>query len=131
MPILKIPRKRSLLLFSLSILVVGYFCMNLALVNQCNDVILNEYLSPTKDTVVRSYERDCGATTDFSTIVSIGKSSQLPQENLTLIAAAKGRISLNIEWITESQLRIKSTGSFVNKRDRFENIAITYQQLVK
>ena len=99
---------------------------------KCDDTFLNEYSSPDKKATVFIHQRNCGATTDFSTILSIRKNAQSSQSSQsTIIAAAKGRISIDIQWLTESRLRVKTYKSFVNKKDRFEDIEIIYEKLEK
>ncbi len=108
---------------------IGCSDRNNGLLYRCSDKLLSEQLSPEKSLIAQSYERNCGATTDFSTIIVIRKNHHLSQQGLPAItAAAKGRVSVDIKWISESQIKIKSSSPFVNKKDRSNNVEIIYEQ---
>lgn len=129
MLIFRIPCKLNVPILLIVLLTTGCSDGNDGLLYKCNNKLLNESLSPKEGFTSQSYERDCGATTDFSTIVVIRKNNRSSQQGEpTLIAAAKGRISVDVKWISESQITIKSPGAFVNKKTRFENIEITYDK---
>lgn len=126
---LQISCKLNLLMLPIALFTIGCSDGNDGLLYKCSDKLLSEHLSPEKSLVAQSYERNCGATTDFSTIIVIRKRHQLSKQDVPAItAAAKGRVRVNVKWISESQIKIKSSTPFVNKKDRVENVEIIYEK---
>jgi hypothetical protein len=76
---------------------------------RCGDQIKTERASPDLKYTATVYERDCGATTDFSTIVNLRESStKFNGEELGPVVI-KGQHSINLEWDGNTRLRLQCT----------------------
>jgi hypothetical protein len=89
---MKWKKVRPLLLGALVLLVItgmwSTYAINKAFDNVCGNQILSESFSPDRTYRVVVFQRDCGATTGFSTQVSILKAMEtLPNESGNLFIA--------------------------------------------
>ena len=84
-------RKTSLLLLLCSVIW-------LVSCNPCTDTVKLRVKSADGQLVANVYERDCGATTDFSSIVNVQSSSDKFRGDKGLLFLAKGRYSLSVQW---------------------------------
>jgi hypothetical protein len=73
----------------------------------CNDEVKNESSSPDGKYVVAFYERDCGATTDFSTMVNIRDSSIKFDGNKDVILVVKGRHQISFNWKDNRRIQVE------------------------
>ncbi|MCY7279007.1 MAG: hypothetical protein LH702_36040 [Phormidesmis sp. CAN_BIN44] len=113
-------------------LVSGCLQEDSGLLYRCGNTLLSEQFSPQRTLILSRYERDCGATTDFVTIVSIRQRNQLfKHDSNATIAVAKGKLSLDFEWVSETRVKIKSSGELFRKENRFSDVDITYEQVLK
>lgn len=77
----------------------------------CSDEIRAESTSPDHEQIATWFVRDCGATTDFSTIVSIrGGKDQRSEGNENSVFVVEGRPSLRFVWEDSKRLTIECTG---------------------
>ena len=85
-----------------------------AFVLGCNSVCGNEprfsQSSPSGKYQVVVFNRDCGATSGFSTHVSIRESSGALPNDAGNVLILDGTVPLSIRWITESRVAIKGVG---------------------
>lgn len=86
-----------------------------ALDSMCSNETLDELPSPDGSFKAISFTRDCGATTDFSTQVSILRpNSSLPDEGGNIFVAETGRApsgpgggpSVTLRWLSPTELAI-------------------------
>ena len=77
-------------------LVIGVFVLSTAC--RCEDTSKTEIKSPNGKYVVTLYERDCGATTDFSTIVSLRASTDKFKGKGDNIFVVKGQPKISLVW---------------------------------
>lgn len=86
--------------------------------NLCDNVILTESISPNGQLKAVVFSRGCGATSGFSTQMSLLRASDvLPNENGKLFvadtdhgqapSAENGGLALNVRWIGDDQLRVE------------------------
>ncbi|MGH9877893.1 MAG: DUF5412 family protein [Nitrososphaerales archaeon] len=73
----------------------------------CDDEIKHEKGSPDGKYVATFYERDCGATTDFSTIVNIRPRAEKFNGKKGSLFIVKGRHQINIAWKDRGKLQIE------------------------
>lgn len=78
--------------------------------NMCGNEIYSEELSPDREHKVVIFQRDCGATTGFSTQISIINSDdELENEsgNVYIIDGHPKDVSPGTRWISNTELRIE------------------------
>jgi hypothetical protein len=56
------------------------------------------------------FERDCGATTDYSTIVSLGTPTDGIRDDRFIIFIAKGRKDVSVKWAGPKSLYVECDG---------------------
>ncbi len=108
----------------------------------CGNTIVKELPSPSKKIKVVIFTRDCGATTGYSTQLSIIETSdKLDNETgNTLIMSDKLGDGLNFDnggakiqaiWTSENSLTIyfDQRTEFTRKEEKIGDIKITYEQL--
>jgi len=106
-------------IFLIIVLAVGslYFFLQ-SLPDMCGNEVLSEYLSPNKKMKAIVFKRDCGATTNFSTHVTIQPSSDMLENGggNTFGADADhgkapsrvgGDIEIGVNWLSDTRLAIQ------------------------
>ncbi len=73
----------------------------------CGDQIKTEKASPDLKYTATVYERDCGATTDFSTIVNLRERSTKFNGDELGPVVIKGQHSINLDWDGNTRLRLQ------------------------
>ena len=132
---MKIWIKRTIIgaLISISLIIVsGYIVLDIAFSNMCRNEINLELMSPDKKHKAIIFQRDCGATTGFSTQVSIIKSiEELPNESGNVLTS-DGHPNDNgykLKWLGNENILISNTQ---NNRIHFKEqtigaISISYE----
>jgi len=101
----------------------------------CGNYTHEEYPSPGGKWKAVVFQRDCGATTGFSTQISILSSSESLENdtgNILIIDGHPDDVAPSLNWITEQNLRInlKRTGSEYKAEESygwFNKIQISYE----
>jgi hypothetical protein len=65
----------------------------------CSDTPTSKAASADGRLVANVFERNCGATTDFSSMVNVQSSSDKFRADEGLVFVAKGRYDLSVAWI--------------------------------
>ena len=76
----------------------------------CGNQIHKEYISPNKSLKAVVFQRDCGATTGFSTQISIlGMNKELDNEggNIFIIDGHPDNVAPILNWTNDKQLNIQ------------------------
>lgn len=76
----------------------------------CSNKVVAESLSPDKEFTATWYVRDCGATTDFATIVSVHRSGTGFRDDSDMVFVASGRGPLQLLWTGPRKLSIECRG---------------------
>jgi len=105
----------------------------------CDNSVVSTLTSPNGKTRAVVYNRDCGATTDFVTHVSILSSDEALNGNTKSLFAAdsnKGKApaqrgtgpEIRVKWFSNTRLEIQHHPNVRVKRssDRFNGVAISY-----
>src|SRR6266576_3283191 len=81
-------------------LFLGLVCSLIWLVscNPCSDTPRSKATSADGRLVANFYERNCGATTDFSSMVNVQSTSDKFRAEEGLLFVAKGRYDLSVSW---------------------------------
>ncbi len=118
-----------------------YGCSSTPNADMCSNNILKEIISPDKKLKAIIFTRDCGATTGFSSQLSIvDYSDHLENEKgNTLIISDKesdpetetGSVNVNAEWNGNNELTIyfNLKAETFNKKNDTKGVKITYRQL--
>jgi predicted small secreted protein len=114
-------------------------CLNLA--DGCGNEILRVHYSPTKQLKAVIFERDCGATTGFSTQISImAANGDLPNEGGNVFVADTdhgkspsgpgGGPPVEVEWKGESSLNIiyDNRARVFLRKDSQNGVTISYSE---
>jgi hypothetical protein len=73
----------------------------------CTDQPKIQLFSPDHKIVARIFERNCGATTDYSSIVNIQGASEKFRGDDSILFIARGRYDISISWESPKMLLIK------------------------
>jgi hypothetical protein len=83
-------------------------CLDLG---QCGNQVKTELISPDQLIVARVLERNCGATTGFTTVISIqSKSEPFDSENVDsqdIALIVDGQYKIQLRWINANHLAVK------------------------
>jgi len=97
--------------------------------NPCGNDPINAVSSPGGNKVAIAFIRDCGATTGFSTQVSIVKAPGLLPNEAGNVLIVDGKVPLSLKWVGEHRLVVY--GSLGVRESRrlhiFEEITVDYQ----
>jgi hypothetical protein len=136
--------KKVILILSnliLIILIVGYLLisgLNLLFGDLCGNDVISEIYSPDKKMKVVVFRRSCGATTGFSTHVSILNAwDKLSNDEAGNVYCLDDVIPLNITWIGNEKLNIVRSvpsATFTKASTHlvlpfFQQVKITYDTL--
>lgn len=96
----------------------------------CNDTIKLESRSPSGKYIVTLYERNCGATTDFSTIANLRSASDRFDSEQGDIFVLKGRSPVNLSWSGDTNLHVQcdqcSANRIFKQETLWTDVHITY-----
>jgi hypothetical protein len=96
--------------------------------SSCANSPIAEYLAPSGGIKAVVFERDCGATTGFSTqvsLLSIGRS--LPNESGNIFVADHAG-GIRVSWRSDAQLRIEhhANARLFKAEPKYENVSVEY-----
>ena len=96
--------------------------------NLCANTVLKAETSPSGRKTVVVFERDCGATTDFSTQVSVFDSAKLSDRATGNVLVTDGRREgIDVRWSDETTLVVTGAGDAHWKVDALEDITVVYR----
>jgi hypothetical protein len=99
--------KRNFVGFILALICWGIYGCPSPLTNQCSDEIKKEVQSRNGKYIITLFERNCGATTDFSTIVNLrSKAGEFNGNKENNIFVMKGKYDVEIKWEDDTHLKI-------------------------
>ena len=78
--------------------------------NTCSDQVSGEVLSADGVLNATSFVRNCGATTDLTSIVSIHRNDEGFRDDKSFVFVAKGRHQLVVTWVGPKALSIRCPG---------------------
>jgi hypothetical protein len=78
--------------------------------NPCGDTPKGKAVSRDDRLVANFFERNCGATTDFSSMVNVQSTSDKFDGNQGLLFVAKGQYDVSVAWTGLRTLQIKCAG---------------------
>jgi len=90
------------------VLLFGLLCAGcFSLLGRCANSINAESISPDGMHIAVVYERDCGATTDFSTIVNIRSRTEKFDSEKGVLFIVKGRHRIDVSWKDGGKLQLE------------------------
>jgi uncharacterized Zn-binding protein involved in type VI secretion len=95
----------------------------------CGNEVISSIESPRGGRIAVIFNRNCGATTDFNTQISVlTKGDAFSSEGGNTFIAA-GSLALSIQWTSESELMIKGhQGARIFKQENLTNgVVISYE----
>lgn len=78
--------------------------------NHCGDALKSRAVSSDGHLVASFYERNCGATADFSSMVNVQSASDKFDGDEGRLFVAKGRYDISVTWTGPKALLISCTG---------------------
>lgn len=87
----------------------------------CSDEVASEVVSPDGVLAATWFVRNCGATTDFSSIVSVHRKSEGYRDDQDIVFVVAGRAHLVITWIGPNTLSIECADC--RRADIFRQVA--------
>jgi len=128
----KVVLSLSVLIISVPVGLIGLFFY--ATSDMCGNYIHKEYLSPNNQYKAIVFQRDCGATTGFSTQVSIIRANdKLENESgdVFIIPGHPEKVAPDLDWANENELLIYQAlnGSEYKAETKwgwFDSIKVTY-----
>jgi hypothetical protein len=96
----------------------------------CEDTVKSEENSPSGRYIATIFERDCGATTDFSTIVNMRAATEKFDGDRDTIFIVKGQPRMVLVWKDNSTLNINcddcKTNAIFQRADSWQDVRIAY-----
>lgn len=95
----------------------------------CGNDIIQSVASPSGHLKAVVFTRDCGATTGFSTQVSVlSASDDLPNAGGNTLVL-DGQVPVHVQWVSESALRLRVTGStkVYEQRSVVGGVSVSYE----
>ena len=141
---MKIYKQIGLLLGGAVLIIICFVFVFAMLMNQgmCENKIIQSIESPDSIRKVVVFERDCGATTDFSTQISIIKNSEHLENKSGNIFSAdsdngnaeideNGLIYIRVLWLDSLTLLIEydSKARIFNNKSGYKDIRINYKKI--
>ena len=87
---------------------VGFWCLTGC--SNCESSVKSKAVSPDGLLIARTCERNCGATTDFSSIVNLQSASAKYDPTDGVLSVAKGRYEMSTKWTDPKHLSITCEG---------------------
>ncbi|GAB3368001.1 MULTISPECIES: hypothetical protein [Giesbergeria] len=137
---MKLWKKILIGVFALILLCIGGLYLFIqSLPDMCSNVVLAEYLSPNNKLKVVTFQRDCGATTGFSTqVLIISSADALENESgNTFIADTNhdaapigqgGGPEVQINWLSDLRLQIQNhkLARIFRAETKYEGVNVEY-----
>jgi len=96
--------------------------------DMCANEIYNEITSPDTNNKIVLFERNCGATTGFSSQISIIKNNENLKNDTGNIYIAKGKpLNFHIKWTSNADVYISTNSTQIYKQETtLNNINVHY-----
>jgi hypothetical protein len=102
------------------LLILTAYMASVCACSTCSDTLISSVKSADGGLVATVFERNCGATTDFSSMVNLQNSSDKFNANEGRLFVAKGRYDVSVTWTGPKQLVITCNGC--QRRDIFREV---------
>jgi hypothetical protein len=98
------------------------FCLVLMGCGMCSDTVKTVEKSPDGKLTATLFVRDCGATTDFSTIVSVHRPDSTFKDDSGMVFVVKGESAVKSYWDGSRSLRIECQDC--KRKDVFSQLTV-------
>ena len=102
---------------------MAFFLVLLVACNHCGNTVKGKAVSPDGQLVARVSERECGATTDYSSVVNLQKPSDKLEPDDGVLFVAKGQHDIFVHWTGDKELLVTCTSC--SRKDRFREVKVT------
>jgi hypothetical protein len=96
----------------------------------CDDTVKGSFTSPNGTYIATVYERDCGATTDFTTHVNLRTKSAGFKGGRNVVFVSEGKHAVGVEWQNDTTLRIEcadcAEDEIYGRTTSWKNVAVSY-----
>jgi len=89
----------------------------------CSNTVESTAVSPDGQLASRVSERNCGATTDYSSVVNLQRPSDKFDPDNGVLFVAKGQHSISLRWIADKELLVICTSC--SRKDVFREVTVT------
>lgn len=109
------------------------YALNGLFLGMCSNEIFNEAMGPDRKLKAIVFQRDCGATTGFSTQISLIPSDyQLKDDeggNVFIVDGHPQDHEIQLIWRSPNQLLISNASGLhpKKKKEKFKNVTISYE----
>jgi hypothetical protein len=114
--------------------VIALLLCTTACLDPCGNQVVNETMSPDKRMRAVIFERDCGATTDFNTQISIlGENESLPHAGGNVFVEdsdhGASKYWAEVRWDSPERMvvRYPARARIFHKEARVKGVSITYE----
>lgn len=95
----------------------------------CQDSVLQEKHSPDEKYIATLIERNCGATTDYTTIVNLRRGGAELDSKKDNVLVLEGKRSVTLLWNGENQiLLVYSAKDIFHKERKWAGIRVVHRQ---
>lgn len=111
------------------VVALGFVACRGGLFGRCGNTVKDEVPSPSGSYIATITERNCGATTDFSTLVSLhdARKSFDPRKQKPVLVLV-GRPHVDLTWNADNELAIRSpAGATFRKVEEWRDVRIVYK----
>jgi hypothetical protein len=106
----------------LALVLLTYYAAFLLSCSTCEDKVKVRVPAGDGQIVATVFERNCGATTDLSTLVNLQTTSSRFDANAGRLFIIKGRYDITLNWATPKHLVITCRGC--QRHDIFREVAV-------
>ena len=96
----------------------------------CDDKVESKSVSPNQKYVATLFVRNCGATTDYSTIVKINPAATTSTDDGDQVFVARGDFDVQMIWQNDSAIRLScqrcKTDDIFKQDKSWRDVAISY-----
>ncbi|MEM7482380.1 MAG: hypothetical protein AAF481_14480 [Acidobacteriota bacterium] len=96
----------------------------------CSNTVIAESKSPDGQYSATFFERDCGATTDYSSLISLRESNKdFDTEDVEIVVAIDGRSDIQMQWTSRRSLWIDPGDSEVVRHNgRWRDVQVSVKE---
>ena len=107
----------------LSLSMMAFCLASLMGCTQCSNTVESTAVSPDGQLAARVSERNCGATTDYSSVVTLQRPSDKFEPDDGVLFVAKGQHRISVRWTADKELLVTCTSC--SRKDVFREVTVT------
>jgi hypothetical protein len=108
---------------NISLWVLSFIVLSpLVACNTCTHALKSELTSADGQLTARVFERNCGATTDYSSIVNLQNASDKPDAKDGVLFVARGQYAISVKWTNTRELLVSCPSC--SRKDIFRQVGV-------